>query len=555
MHCKKYSHEVIKHLLDLDIARHNIMKPLPVLNGGRGKFAVNAIMKKIGVASNHLHSGYHQLLTSSKGFVDRVNKVREILEFMDHNPQEFISWILWGRSTYTLKYFSKKWKLNFWYLDSLLRGVHARYFGDTLPCFLREVSKEEFDAAIDTLMERFQDELTDRQQVFVNKLKKLRSSSLDLSYIPTGWKYLKEWVDKLGFHRTYMPVFRAILSQVYLLDYSRMINKIKTAGVTELLAIPFQNNEKEQKKIAYQVVSGPKYVIRRENNTKSLENMRDRGYFELKFKFLEDRWDDAITTRIYPSRKMRTFINSEVSLRSMVVPAPRGNDVDIQLVFQGRIEDFIAKAHLRDNLQVPPADTIGIDINRRGEYAIVSSLDIPMPAEILEQSRRWNRVLDHIAHLQKILSRTINPARQFIYRKQIDALHRRKHNLRKDYHIRLANWVGKQMISAGAGELVIEDLDVRTYGTRGALAKAIESMADESSLYAREIIAIREFTRNDRIILKKVSAYNSSRIHVNCGGRLRRDRENYDFAPCAKCNKRVNTHLNAAIYLFRSTKS
>ena len=63
---------------------------------------------------------------------------------------------------------------------------------------------------------------------------------------------------------------------------------------------------------------------------------------------------------------------------------------------------------------------------------------------------------------------------------------------------------------------------MRTYGTRGALAKVIESMADDTSLHAREVMAIRKFTKKD-MKLQKVSAHNSSKIHVDCGGILKRD--------------------------------
>ncbi len=172
----------------------------------------------------------------------------------------------------------------------------------------------------------------------------------------------------------------------------------------------------------------------------------------------------------------------------------------------------------------------------------------------MKQSKRWDKTLEKIAHLQSLAEKVVSRWNLKIYNHQIEELYRRKKNLRKDYHLRLANWVGQQIVSTGASKLVIEDLEVRSYGTRGALARAIESMADDSLLYAREVLAIHKFV-NKEVILEKVSPYNSSRIHVGCGGRLMRDGENYDIAPCKRCNKRINTHKNAAIYLVRSTKS
>ncbi|MHA1911928.1 MAG: hypothetical protein ACTSYA_09550, partial [Candidatus Kariarchaeaceae archaeon] len=49
--------------------------------------------------------------------------------------------------------------------------------------------------------------------------------------------------------------------------------------------------------------------------------------------------------------------------------------------------------------------------------------------------------------------------------------------------------------------------------------------------------------------LVTLDARNSSRIHVDCGGQLQRDLDNYDIAPCSKCKQTVNTHANAASFL------
>ena len=99
----------------------------------------------------------------------------------------------------------------------------------------------------------------------------------------------------------------------------------------------------------------------------------------------------------------------------------------------------------------------------------------------------------------------------------------------------------------------MEDLNCHTYGTKKALAKAIESMADEISLYAREVYAVKLHTgRNCELVTQ--SAYNTSTIHVNCGGKLERDEDNYDIAPCLKCSEMVNTHVNSVFYQINQYK-
>ena len=75
----------------------------------------------------------------------------------------------------------------------------------------------------------------------------------------------------------------------------------------------------------------------------------------------------------------------------MLILPPRGpaRDVDIALVFSGPVEAFIATKHLQYTLQIPKRKQLGLDVNRRGKYALVSSLNTPIPAEIDKLNERW----------------------------------------------------------------------------------------------------------------------------------------------------------------------
>ncbi|MFX0066406.1 MAG: hypothetical protein ACFFC7_29960 [Candidatus Hermodarchaeota archaeon] len=46
--------------------------------------------------------------------------------------------------------------------------------------------------------------------------------------------------------------------------------------------------------------------------------------------------------------------------------------------------------------------------------------------------------------------------------------------------------------------------------------------------------------------LEVVDPRGTNRVHVGCGGRLKRSKKYYDLAPCTKCDDLVNTHDNAA---------
>ena len=578
---RTYSKDVLGHLLQKNIEEHCIMDPLPDLNGASGKFGRNGTFMDLHklyperkLAANHLHSGLDQMNTACKGYVDRVGKIQKILAFMVEHPQELVSYILFQRSPWALS--ANKGELSFWYLDNLMRGAHHRYFGGSsaIPEILPDVSQEQIQEAVASIIDRMdsdeQNPRTDRQQTFINKLEEIQKLE-KLTQVPTGWKNLKNWVEAQGFYKTYMSAFRTVLSQVYLGAYPGMNDistNLQTAKVPQLLRIPFLPDEDVsdappsypsiERHISYHVTAaGTDYVIQRETAKKSWEQMREQGYFELRFKPLQvHSWNDPIVVRIYPSRKMRQLMLKKVTLKALVILAPRGSDVDIQLIFNGKAEDFIATSHLDRCTPDPNLSTeiIGIDVNRRGPYAIVPSLDVEMPEEILGQSQRWDKVLEEISKLQSVQSKLISegrdPWKQRVYQHQINALYRRKANLRKDYHLRLANWLGQLMMISGAQELRIEDLDVRTYGTRKALAKAVESMADDDQLYFREILAV-SIKRNAEVILRKINPAGSSTIHLGCGGKLNRQL-GYDIAPCSKCGDQINTHKNAALTL-RST--
>jgi len=544
--------ETIDYLMFDKLKEIKVSDALKMKDIANGKYGVNALMKEFNNSPNHLHSGYNQLLMTAKGYLDRVFKVQEFIEFLYNNKSEFIKWILWGRSVYANQTLSKKWKVKFSYVDRLMAGVHNTYFKDSLECFTPNITQEDFKTELNSYIQSFKAE-TDYQKTFLNRLKSIEKMDLDLNFIPLGWKNMKIWLDVNNHRRTYLSAFTQILSQVYLRHYMRMINKIYTAKIEKLLRIPFQNDRKH--KLPYLMVSGSKYVVRRTNNKDSWKSMHEHGFFELKFKFLEEKWKDAVITRVKASRKMRELFNKDILLKSMIVMPPMNGKVKIHLVFSGKIDEFISTKHLDIPLKLAnldiKTDIIAIDINRRGEYAVVSNLDLKIPHCIDKINIRWSKVIDEIAKYQKLIKTRQNPLKLRIYENTLGNLYRKKRDLRKSYHLKLAIWVGQQLYHSNAKHLIIEDLNVSTIGTKGALAKAIESMADDTSLYAREVLALNLIDRKCK--LHKVSPYYTSTKHHNCGGKLIRSAGKYDIAPCNSCDKLVNTHLNAALNLASST--
>jgi hypothetical protein len=314
-----------------------------------------------------------------------------------------------------------------------------------------------------------------------------------------------------------------------------------------------------------------RYFIKRLGNNKQLtECMRRDGKFVLLFQQRESpRWADALEIVVPVTDKMEQILeHPDVVLSWIRLMPPRGSTqkIDVQLTFKGPLEAFISTKHLEQPLETPTIQeqlsddlvplggqgehsALTIDLNRRGIYAAVTNLGLEIPEEIQSIGRNWEVVEDEIGHYQHLIE-TSTPKRADTYKGIKAEKTRRVVNLRKDYHQRLVNWIGRQLLAIQSTILVLEDLDTNTRGTRGALAKAITQMADDFALFTRELLSLEMYT-GDEYTLHTFSPYHSSSVHVGCGGKLVRDpsKEEYDIAPCQACGRYVNTHYNAALWL------
>ena len=568
--CQEHAETAIIHVTAEDFLDHPITAPIPRPERNTGKYGVNALMTACGDSRNHIHSGMHMLQAAAKGLVDRVEKFQEMLEWFDEHLDELIKWVFWYRSTYVIHIFSKRWRTSFHYLDPLLRGIHHKFYGVSLPAILPplpvtdllHVAKEKI-AEMETLTDP-----TKGEKSFLRSLKLFKKTvsadptAFDFTSIPTGWKKFKEWVKSLPLPTTFGisrwgSILRTLCAQCYRDVFTRMLEDgtlkdIHTGTIRDVFTIPFTQEKKQNKEqlLPYLVVSGPKYVVKRHNNTDNLHLLRTQGYFPLWFKKLDDPWSESIELRVRASRNIKKILSNEVTLKTFRILPPQGRtkDVDVQLVFSGKPDAFIATNHLKQHLAVPKRSQVAVDINRLGPYALVSSLNPSLPKEIRKVIRRWKRVQEEINRYQRYLDDPPRQSKLYAYREQLRLHYRRRKNLRKACHQLLVNWLGQQLVSSGAQTLVMEDLHVHTYGTRQALAKAIESMPDDVGLYAREVLAVQLFTGR-ACDLVTLSAFNSSRLHVGCGGTLHRSVGSYDVAPCSRCGQSVNTHHNAALYL------
>ena len=112
--------------------------------------------------------------------------------------------------------------------------------------------------------------------------------------------------------------------------------------------------------------------------------------------------------------------------------------------------------------------------------------------------------------------------------------------------ILVPHFLAAVMVKKKTKVLKIESLTADPTGTKGALAKAIYTMPDSLFIY-KKAVWLASLELGYDVQLETVRSYYTSTLHYQCGGSLIRQKGQYDIAPCKKCGKQVNTHVNAAL--------
>ena len=433
---------------------------------------------------------------------------------------------------------------------------------------------------------------TKGQKWFFNRLDQIENQAAKLAdqleTIATGWKEFNEQLKELeieGRSRNIHSALKSIVVHVYQLGDRQIVSldewaeQLKDAPIGHFMSIPFKidlktktkkknntrdtrdtNNTKDQKpkRRPVNLTMAKKYFIKRQGNNEQLTKLlRNDGAITLTFQKKNRSWRETLEVIVPATDKIKQILKEPkvgLQLIRLLQPEKPSGKVRVQLTFEGPTEAFVAIKHLKMPIVkqlkqiLPPADVVGVDLNRREEYALISSLGLFLPDEITKVGERWKNAQEQVAFLQGKAERTPIKYKQKKFTLEKELHEKRVVNLRRDYHFRLVNWLGQQLIACQAKRLILEDLEESTRGTRGFLAKAIDQMADDHSLYAREALAITLFSGKPFELIF-LCPFNSSSTHLGCGGTLDRARDHYDIAPCKKCGSMVNTHFNAALWL------
>lgn len=575
------------------------------VSGSGTKGAAN-LASELQDRSNLGQSAYLTLLEAVKGYKELVNKLGQVKSFFSSHPQEWDSFLYFGRSPYAETCLASKWHIKRTYARNMLVGVRNR-LDKTLPddlkqgARLQDLSKEAFEQAGQQVLHEVHQRIQERQidhrpinkaQAFANKVQRLVYSAekvlqvLQEEPVTVGWKSLKRKSKEVakvlpGRSKKYHSALRAIMSLAASPKLTSEAVTNQSLGVDILtpqncLSRPFSRYKgattatPDSQTLPHlqpiHLVMGSKYVIKRSGNYGALTDLFKSNYFidiiiPKTINFPDKKKRLPAMVRIPASHKVRQILDQGANLSLIRVMPPTGpsQKVRIDLVFEGSVRAFVATKHLKKPSKVhppplnPPMEQVthvGTDVNRPGKYILAYHPQAPVSNFLISLCDRYTGLKSTIRSLHRSLSlaeTNNNLIRAQKLRQELNLVYVRRAHLLKEIHARCSMELGWQLQRTGAHTLALEGLDVDASGTRQALAEAIYAMPDERMVFARAVHNISALHPDLPASLEVVDPYGTSRIHVGCGGRLKRSKKYYDLAPCTACNQLVNTHDNAAM--------
>lgn len=581
------SNNCMDHAIDLAKSRPNL----------KGTSAASKLGKRLNDRSNLGQSSFLLAFNAAKGYIDREDKLSQFFSFLRQEFEQAIEWLIFGRCPYTENRLAQYLDLNYNYSRNLI--LSARRVVDTkivetdksnttelssrLEQFifdnkLNQLSKAELSTAINSAVDQkskeFGSNISKRQNSFLNKLKLLKNHSqivilalqhwLDSSDT-NRWKKLKtlsmhlpEMVDA----RSNLHLFSA-LRYVVVLAFSYMLNDMEESVIELMrtlqkqphlcLTTPFEKSTIRYPPIS--LVMGSKYVVQRPGNSNKLTQLaKTDGQFALKF---PKRGSTKLVAIVRLHNKLLQYLDQGARIRMLQIHAGDAPalKVIVTVIMEGEEWMFYSTKlvnqfceQLKEADYTFNHDILGIDINRIGKHMVSFSESVTLPGSIMKLIDRWNSLSRYKKKFSNSFTHSIriyNEDQVIKRRGELQRIYRRQNNLLKQIHIMVTAFVAAVLIVGGYNTLRLENLNLTTRGSRGALARAIASMPSDETLYYRSAKLAKRVAQKE-IRVELISNDGRSKFHVNCGGKLARSLANWDIAGCGRCGKDVNTHRNAA---------
>ncbi len=548
-------------------------------------FFTRKLCKTVGKSPNIAESAFHWLYIAIKGKIDKEKKAKGLLNFLFKNPQQLIEWIIFGRSPYTERSLENFWKLKRRYIINLLTGTRAQtdsYWRNKynilysskflqLNTLLPQCSQTEILQALDDALFYQQHEfslipqLTKNQQSFLKKLQLLKKEQNTVVPFLTSWinspqdsrwKSLKELAEQLAAiigkpSRKLFSAIRQIVVFTLFDHYMQSVPQlIKALPIANVVPPPFKHRKKGR--LPIKLLMKKNYVITRQGNAKELtDQIRNQGWTELSF---PKQGKKRLVAQVHFPPKVVEYIRNGAHIKVFQVSSGQAPSYKprVNVVLEGAHDCFQSSTLLHRYLsQIPrkKTSTLGVDINRLGQYMVVFNILVPLPPDLLD-------LANHYDHLSKKVLVELN--RGFLRKRkeydvhgscklkgELNRVYTRRSRILREITRLLPHFLAAVLVKKQCKVLKIERLTADPTGTKGALAKAIYTMPDSLFIY-KKAVWLASLELGYKVKLETVTPYQTSTNHHKCGGSLTRQKGQYDVAPCNKCGQQVNTHFNAA---------
>ena len=548
-------------------------------------FFTRKLCKTVGKSPNIAESAFHWLYIAIKGKIDKEKKAKGLLNFLSKNPQQLIEWIIFGRSPYTERSLENFWKLKRRYIINLLTSTRTQtdsywrkkykilYSSEFLQLntLLPQRSQTEILQALDDALFYQQHEfslipqLTKNQQSFLKKLQLLKKEQNTVVPFLTSWmnspqdsrwKSLKELAEQLAAiigkpSRKLFSAIRQIVVFTLFDHYMQSVPQlIKALPIANVVPPPFKRKKKGR--LPIKLLMKKNYVITRQGNAQELtDQIRNQGWTELSF---PKQGKKRLVAQVHFPPKVVEYLNNGAHIKVFQVSSGQAPSYKprVDVVLEGEHICFHSFTLLHRYLpQIPSKkiSTLGVDINRLGQYMVVFNSAAPLPPDLLD-------LANHYDHLSKKVLEELN--RGFLRKRkeydvhgscklkgELNRVYTRRSRILREITRLLPHFLAAVLVKKQCKVLKIERLTADPTGTKGALAKAIYTMPDSLFIY-KKAVWLASLELGYKVHLESVNPFHTSTIHHSCGGSLTRQKGQYDVAPCTKCGQQVNTHFNAA---------
>ena len=489
--------------------------------------------------SNLGQSSFLRLVGAGRAYFDATEKLQWVAEFFHDHPEEFASFLLFGRAPWTEMMLSRRYQCSFFWTRNFIVGIHNKFKFElentqiTLPepSLLLDLDfysvLEPFEAEIQKKCEAHEEAGGNSTRIkgFLRALEKLRKQSNLLiepfrtEEVQLTWKDLKIYANTL--RGISFSALRAVFARACLHHelWSHAVERcLRRITPENTLKKPFHERV-SLKPLPIDLVMSKKYVIYRPGNAKKMRELIIKEgsiWFEIPKVNLGNTLLKAKACWHAPSRVISALQKgAKIHLFRFLMPQGPGKTIKVSIVLSGAEEWFLGTAHLtqkEDIVMNPSRMIVGLDTNRLSEYIFRAPFDLGLQAIIQEEITAWNHLEQLIGALQKKAEKIGNWKQRVKLKSEIGLLHRRRSNIRNEILKKTRIHLGILFNALDVKFIALEaELHKDTKDKKGGLAKAIASMPDNLSVITREILLINEvFRRELKLILIRKEGRNKS---------------------------------------------